>query len=456
LPRSGTQLQIFMVKQLNSLTFCLITKGRKEYLQALLDSFNRLLAFENFSFHVILNGASAEVVESFYSWATKYPNKVIITTFQENRAGLAPFLPIITSVESDWICFPSDDDLLNETFFLKWEELVENLGDYGAVATSVDLIDSNGRSLGIRKKTSYRTNLSEIENAAKSFSECPFLWPGLIVRVKNIPQSVPSTRYVADWWIGMNLIFSSKIYVVSDSFTSYRTHESQESSVSSISRKNLEGLVHLGEFVTSEVFTDWIKCLEIYDVISFLELLIKYPPLYGDPKFSAEFVSRITNVIGSVRGESEVKKTAIFVNALAHEVLLHETQIEYIDDSINSKYGSQLEFNFNLSFHKLCCTKIKFMQSQFRGNFAHLPNVTVGCEHTEKTESLIRLMCSNLDSDSQIIDAISQLATEHFKDLDLFNAAVSQFEYSLLKKYRGIKRSIPARINRVIYRVFRN
>ena len=456
MPALGKQLLLFMVNQLSSLTFCLITKGRKEYLQPLLESFNRLVALDYLSFHIILNGAPTEVVEIFNSWAAKFPSKVVITTFQENRAGLESFLPIISSVQTDWICFPSDDDVLNGTFFLKWEEIAENLGDYGAIATSVDLIDSNGRSLGIRKKPSYSSTLSEIENIAKSFSECPFLWPGLIVKVKNIPQSFPSTRYVADWWVGLNLIFTSKISVVNDSFTNYRTHESQESSVSSMSRKNLEALVHLGDFVSSKVFTDWIKNLEIHDVLSFLELLIEYPPLYGDPKFSAEFVSRITNTIRSIREESDVRKAAIFVNALAHDVLLHETQIEYIDVATLSKHSSGLAFNFNLSFHELCCSKIKFIQTQFQENFSYLPSVTVGCQHSEWTESLIRLNCSNLDSDSQIIDSISQLATERFKDLGLFNPAVSQFEYSLVKKYRGIKRAIPSQINRVIYRFFRN
>jgi len=440
---------------MNSLTFCLITMGRQQFISPLVESLDRILGIGDFRILVILNGAPAEIAQTYLSWGEKHPNKVEILMRDMNDAGIASFLPIITQVETDWICFPGDDDVLDATFFSNWESIAREYTDYGAIATALNLIDSRGKFLGIRKAPSFNLNFSFIENAAKSFSECPFLWPGLIIRVNQIPTYAPSTRYVSDWWIGMNLIFGSKVHVISDSFLNYRVHELQESQVSSFSRKNFEALEHLGAFVSSETFTTWIRNLQSKEVVDFLEFLIKYPPLYSDTKFSSELVSIITKHVESIRSEPEIRRVAIYVNALAHNVLIHESQLRYISASIGTKDNELFGFNFNLIVDKLSCPKIKAIQTHNSANFPQLPTLIIGCLHSSKKRNTLVLDCINLNGEPQIIDCISQLATDKFTKLGIFQATVSQFEYSLIKKFRNFKYVLPSRLTKILYSIFR-
>jgi hypothetical protein len=177
--------------------------------------------------------------------------------------------------------------------------------------------------------------------------------------------------------------------------------------------------------------------------------------LYSDPKFSSELVSIITNQAKIVRSEPEIRQAAIFINALAHDVIIHQTQLRYIDDFIEAKGGTMDAFNFNLVIDNLCCTKITAIQTRVSEDFINLPTLTVGCAHSLKNRSFLELDCLNLKEESQIIDSISLLATEEFKRLEIFDAAVSQFEYSLIKKYRRFKYKLPPRLNRILYPLFR-
>ena len=440
---------------MNSLTFCLITKGRQQFIDPLLKSFEDILENSNFELLIILNGAPAEIAQTYSIWGRNYPNQVKIIVNHENDASISAFLPIITKVKSDWICFPSDDDVLDSAFFSNWMEIAYKYSQSGVIATSLNLIDSNGNLLGIQRLPSYDSNLSFVENAAKSFSECPFLWPGLIIRVNQIPISSPSSRYVSDWWLGLYLIFGTKVEVVAESFTNYRVHAMQESNVSSLSRKNFEALQHLGDFITSERFTTWIRNLESHEVVNFLEFLIKYPPLYADPKFSREFVSIISNRIKLTRSETEIRKMAVFVNALAHNVIIDETQVKYVSDFTISRSDEQIAFNFDLQFDESCCPKIKIIQARLTQDCPKFPALIFGCAHTTKDKNILKLDCLNLIDESQIIDRISHLATERFKSLSLFDTSVSQFEYSLVERYRRIKYAFPAWLNRILYTIFR-
>ena len=437
------------------LTFCLITMGRQQFIDPLLRSFEGILKNTGFDVLIILNGVSTEIAQFYISWGAEYPDQVKVIINNENNASLSAFLPIITKVKTEWICFPSDDDVLDPVFFSNWIDFAHKHKEYGVISTALNLTDSDGQTLGIQRLPAYSINLNFIENAAKSFSECPFLWPGLIIRVNEIPSSAPSTRYVSDWWLGLHLIMGTRIKVISESFTNYRVHDMQESHVSSLSRKNFEALVHLGNFITSERFTNWITQLELPEVIQFLECLIKYPPLYADPKFSSELVSIITNHIKLIRTETEIRKVAVFVNALAHDALMHQSQLMYVDDIAISKYGEVMGFNFNLVFDTLCCPKIKAIQTRFSQNFSHFPTQIVGCAHSKKNRDYLILDCLSNVNESQIVDSISKMATEKFKSLDLFDTSVSPFEYSLIKVFRRFKYVFPSGLNRIFFTVFR-
>jgi hypothetical protein len=441
---------------MTNITLCLITKGRPEYLEQLLESFSQIVKYPYIKFLIILNGASIEVRDSFENWASAYRDKTEIHFFSENDARLVTFLPLIKSIKSDWVCFPSDDDIIEQEFFDKWESFISDFNDCGAIATSLNLINGSGKPLGIRKVPSYAVELPREQSAAKSFSECPFLWPGLIIKVDQLPACLPSTRYVSDWWIGLHLIFTSSVRVDSRVFTRYRVHGQQESNVSSLSRKNLEALFHLGAFVKSEAFSNWVIALEVAEVIAFLESFIKYPPIYADPKFSGEFVSLITSTVEALRGEDEIRSTSRLVNAYSHGVIIDDSQSIYFENSRIDLMRTNNRINLQLVFDANCCKPIKSVQDRFREISLAYPTVLVGCLHTNNKVNDVILNCEALHFGPQIMDALIQEANEHLQKLGVFDNSVSQFEYSLVLKVRRLKRYIPSYVSKSLYRLKSN
>jgi hypothetical protein len=438
---------------MTDITLCLITKGRPEYLDQLLESFDQVVEYPYVKFLIILNGTSEEVRDSFESWASAYRNRVEVHFFKENDGRLATFLPVIKSIKSDWVCFPSDDDIVEKEFFGQWEGFISNFNECGAIATSLNLIDEQGKLLGILKKPSYKVEMPSEQRAAKSFSECPFLWPGLIIKVDQLPMSVPSTRYVSDWWIGLHLIFTSNVRVDNSVFTRYRVHGQQESNVSSLSRKNLEALIHLGAFVRSEEFSNWIMELEVTQVIGFLESLIKYPPIYGDPKFSGEFVSLVTGTVEAIRGGDDIRSVSKLVNAYSHGVIIDDSQSIYLEDSRIDLMRMSVEINLKLVFNEMCCETIKSVQDGIKGISLIYPAVLVGCLHTNNSENNVVLNCEALHSRPQILDALAQGANEYLQKSGVFDSSVSQFEYSLVLRVRRLKKYIPSYLIKRLYRL---
>ncbi len=436
---------------MSDLTLCLITKGRPEYLGSLLDSLERCLKNDRVQVLVILNGVQEKIAIHFEEWSRKYPAKVTLQKHQDNDARLSRFWQSILDVKTKWISFPSDDDVLNHYFLDHWDAFEKSHSDFGAIATQLDLIGPTGSSLGIARKPSFNPELSLAESTAQAFSECPFLWPGLIIQVSNLPKQIPDSRYVLDWWVGIYLVFTTRVQVSREVLVNYRVHEGQESSVASLSRKNLEALMHLGNFVNGKEFADWINIRKSSELVEFLNLLIKYPPIYGDLKFTSELVSLITRRVEHLSKERAVKLTSFFVNALAHDVLITENQLRYLGLNLTDNLVSDDKANFNLKFAKGICPELRMVLAHYHSNSGEYPSIIVGCRHSESGEKFVKFECNALTSKREIEDKFILEAEELLKKSEVFHGAVSPFEYNLIRIFRRIKTSMPVWLNRIIY-----
>lgn len=57
---------------MSDITLCLITKGRPDFLNELLASFDRALDHKNVKVLVILNGVDPKIMNDFYKWGETY------------------------------------------------------------------------------------------------------------------------------------------------------------------------------------------------------------------------------------------------------------------------------------------------------------------------------------------------------------------------------------------------
>ena len=351
--------------------------------------------------------------------------------------------------------FPSDDDVLNGEFFKEWGRVDQNVLENDAVSTFLNLIDSNGKYRGILREPSYSQSLSDMENSAKAFHECPFLWPGLIIKVASLPRSVPDTRYVVDWWMGLHLVFGGKVYEWKISVTNYRVHDEQESNVAPLARKNFEGLTHLSGFIDSEVFTRWVNEQPESELLNFLSFIRKYPPLYGDPKFSAQLVSRLASKVVAERNEPSLISSAYLTSAFSHEVLLNSAQIRNV---MTEKLHIPLppkSFNFNPLLRNGVCENVRLLiESQNSDDFQE-PIISVGCLHSSKEPGDVILDCLRPNAKDSLVDQLLLNATIYLERKDRFQPRISPFEYKLIKVVRVLKRLSPQWLNSLLYGMFK-
>jgi hypothetical protein len=439
---------------MNELTLCLITKGRPEYLDELLDSLERAVQFDYVKVLVILNGVSADVEAKFRAWEENAPAKVNLKTFTENEAGLSRFWPIISTISTKWVTFPSDDDILNEEFFARWVGFESTYSQFGAIATGLKLIDSAGSKVGITRTPSYSPEMRKPEFIARALSECPFLWPGLVIQISHLPKQVPNSRYVSDWWIGFYLLFSTEVTVSESVLLNYRIHETQESAVASLARKNLEATIHLGNFIHGNIFAEWVTGASSQELEDFLHHLIFYPPLYGDTTFSSEIISIITGRVIALRVENEVQVRALFVNALAHNVLIDEKQLKFLGLTHRAKVHQTNSLNFNIEFSRSACSAVKTALAIHSIHFKSFPTIVIGCRHAAPGSSQIELDCNNLSDKGLLMDSLLMKSSEYLGSIDYFKASVSPFEYRIVRKLRSVKKRIPGYLNRLVYAVF--
>lgn len=425
------------------ITLCLITKGRDEYLDALLDSFDRVLTYPDVKVLVILNGVKPTLQERYTKWAFSYPERVTLHSFDVNDVRLSRFWPLILNVKTDWISFPSDDDVLNEGFFSDWKSFHDKFSGFDAVACSMNLIDSNGFKLGIVRTPTFAPNLTQVEMAAKAFNECPFLWPGLVIRSNALPIESTNSRYVADWIIGLSLIFSKKVAVESRSLLNYRVHNGQESAISSMSRKNFEALLHFTDFVNGSTFSEWVVELSSEEIFSFFDLLTQYPPIYGDPIFSAEFVGVLTRRIADIRAEEAVHRKGLLTNAYAHQVLMTSNQLKFLISSADGIYSNIPETNFAFHLAEDVCVTLRELMLNHRSS---LPEINLYCNHSKKSRSGVHVDCSRAGAD--LIDEVLYKCHGHLMASNKFNFSISPIEIKLIKTFRYLKRSSPKFVNR--------
>jgi hypothetical protein len=427
---------------MSEITLCLITKGRPEFLRPLLQSLERVIKHKNVHIYVVLNGVESKVSTIFQDWGEIHSGRVKFLQFVDNDPDISRMWNEVISLKTEWVMFPSDDDVINDAFFNDLDFLESLPLKIGAVATPLRLIDSKGIESGLTRRPAFSANSSRAENVAKAFSQSPFLWPGLIARVSALPRRIPSARYVADWWIGLYLILSTGIEVRDNSAIFYRVHEKQESFAATSSRKNLEAITHLGDITKSTTFADWLNGCEALEVLEFLRLIRKYPPLYGEIKFSSELVSVITSRVIEMRSEALVHQNALFTHAYAHDVLIHDSQLKFFFSKPAPQDLERDEYNFKFKLLDQVCQKMKDTLSASK-DVSKEPFLNVGCNHTSRFKTQIRLDCERFELKSDLIDQLLLQSAAYFQSEEVFQNVVSPFEYRLIKKFRSSKQLIP-------------
>ena len=431
-----------------TLNLFLITKGREEFLEPLLDSLNRALSREGISLSVVLNGASNKVISRFKEFEKRQSGKVSLHTLEDNDPRAASVWHIVKEVNSDWIAFPSDDDLLEDSFFKDFHKFEKEFSEFGAVATTLQVIDQSGKKTRELRAPKFDATLSKSISFARGLHECPFLWPGLLIRTKLLPELVPNSRYAFDWWMGLFLILTTKVASSSHVMVNYRVHQRQESFQAPLNRKNLEALNCFMQLFASSTFSNWLASLNENQVNEFLDEIRERPPIYGDYKFSPTLVFSLSSAIRRVNSSEQIESRLISLQSWFFRVLLGENEARCFS-VLPPEVLVDSNPNFTISAMPSSCPAIIQLADKFKfGNPRY--HIKVFCRHTKRhlRKDSLRFNCANLEKDSTNLDkVIVELQTLiELTGLDL--PSITLTEFKMIQMTRKIKVIFPAKILR--------
>lgn len=422
------------------LTICLITKGRIEYLDQLLNSLNSTSNYNWVKILIILNGADQKVVNRINEWAS-LRSEVTIEFREINDVRPTILWPLVKRHSDGWCIFISDDDSFNSDILPHFQKIVENKPNLVAVTSLAEVISADGFATGEIKRSFLYEGTSQIESIAKSLNAPPFPWPTLFFNISKLPEEIPNSRYVFDWWVGVQLILSGNIGFLEEICIQYRKHAQQESHLASHRRKYFEAFVWFEQMIQDVSFSRWISALSEREIIDFWELLLLNLPIYGDAQYSLMLLNGLRVELAensSLTQQAKMLGDFAFFNGvpLKDEDLGSLLSIDFNQIPTHS--------NIEIEFLPKTCSTIICTEEFFSSNKGR--KFQIGCKHSMNKSSKSNLVdCEKLSGDFPQItaDLILFEITKNLEKSGGVSLAITPKEKILVLSLRKIRTLAP-------------
>ena len=435
-----------------NLTICLITKGRDQYFSSMARAIEECLLDPKVNLLIIDNGSKPLMKEKIEKWAFGL-SRTELVRLEKNETSAALIWREIFKRDLDWALFPSDDDIIEPQIINEWRDAVKTNTAINAFASSLSLIDGNGLKTG-EVITPSCASKHGVGRLAAAFHEPPFLWPGLFLRVTQLPKNLPSSRYVFDWWVGIQLLISGEVECTNSIGANYRVHQDQESKSVNSRRKYFEALICLDELVTSSLFATRLSRMNYGEKLNFWESLVNSPPIYGDKTFSQILLASFYRKI--LESCELLSEKAEFANrfALYNGVLLRQGQVPSIMSGERNS-SSLLPGNFNLIVVQGSCREIQDIADSVNSESAPFSR-RVGCFHSKKDLTFLILDCHSLKmlELESAADELTMIVSNDYERKILGTQTFSSGEIFVLHLLRRFRQISPEFVRRRL-RAFR-
>lgn len=425
------------------LTICLVSKGRKEFLNEALHSYEKFINSDAVEVLLIDNGADIVSTEILQSWKSKHGSKVHYYRSEINQKNnVAYFWDIISLHGPEWIIFPGDDDKLVFEIYAELKEAINDNQNLTAFAASAQIINETSDVTGETRIPAIYGVVNQPDLIAKSLHEPPFFWPSLFINFSAIPRTVISSRFVFDWWIGLQIVLKANFKATKSIGIHYRIHERQESFQSSSRRKNFEGFNMLAGFVGSDSFIECANLMSDSELATLFDLCAKNKPLYSQPEYSSALLKDLAVCI------SQICRTKENSNRIAETFLLSSGIYTKINDLENIYTG--LSFDERVSAGNLAiilsagvCANIR--RGEYFFDSHSLATANIACNHSKSNRKSVIVDCKNFNflEDSEIADRILLAMESHQENIGNLNFIVTPFESELIRFYRRLKFRMP-------------
>lgn len=431
-----------------NLTYCLVTKGRKDFLPDTLKSLELALFHQNVRVVVIDNGCSHELSKFLNSWCKKLGERAKYVRFETNLPEATRIWDVLREHEIDWITFPGDDDIVDPGFikFLEKELLIKPT--LIALASSMEIIDSNGKKTSeIRYPSEFSGDLSSY--FGRAFSEPPFLFPGLFFKFDEVRLDIPRTRYVFDWWLSLVLISIGEFATTAQTSISYRVHKEQESFLAANRRKYFEAQIILSRFINSNIFDFLIRKTQIFSVEDFWSAVLFSKPIYQDQEFGQPILFLIAEkLIGEIR-DPVLAEEILGGLAAAAGVFLYSGEIRSISPAHLSFEGLSFQ-NIQLVPRSSKCGLLNSIIRDFNHGIESPFKFFVGCKHVKNGEDFA-IDCDQVGKPEKVKpDQLLHQLTNFMETSGQLSFKISPMEKSFLIFIRNAKNLISYRLKHFI------
>jgi hypothetical protein len=401
---------------------------------------------EYINFLVIDNEAPKDVSDLLEHWSANQPRTTVIKR-KQNTTNFNELWPLIKENSSDWLIFPGDDDRLLVDGFTAWKTIVEQDNRVEVVAMSARIIDLGGNETGEIVAPDFSGAGQREINIAEALHSPPFVWPSLFIKKSLLTGPFPNSRFVFDWWIGLNLVTSSSVSSSKICAVEYRRHPLQESNMVSLNRKFFEGVYWLDEFLSSSIFISWVNSIDDTSLRIFWKTVFGKLPLYGDRDLSGLLLFNLAKILIRNSSNRELHNQVLADLSLALGSLQHDANLcGLIGNSSSSHFGNLRVFN-----RDLVCPILSGLLHAFQGSDSSYI-INLSCEHDTNYSDGIYVLCSNYlgRTERQQLDLLVRDISLQLEREGLMDFKISPRERSLVLSLRKYKSRIPKRILRKI------
>lgn len=395
---------------------------------------------------VIFNGVNSEGLKLVQKLKIEFLNRIQYIVIEKNSPMPVNILNYLADFELDWVHFPGDDDLLNPEKYHLFKDAISSRPDTVAVGFSAVAIDSFGNQIGKTLKPLDLNGKSISRKIALGLHRPPFVWPSLIFKLSILPKPIYNSRFVFDWWVGLNVLCCGNVICIDQPIIFYRVHSNQESYQVSNSRKRFEAMLMLENFILKQGFLEKLYLDSSRE--EFFGVLVKSKPIYGDPRFGTPILLLLNNILRhSSTSKGVPESELIFQYAATQGVFLRRDEIAGFHPRFD-RDSPEINFRFNVGYG-VCTSVRKCLSTLMQSSGPDLG--VVECLHSLPLKDRQRVIVVDCSKTSpSLLDSLSAQLITWAENSDSINGRVSMtlapweqrllaFLQRLLKQLRLIK-----------------
>jgi hypothetical protein len=433
-------------------TYCLVTKGRKDYLPNALASLTVALQSEDVQVIIVDNGCPADSSEILRKWCEVAGSNAHYVRFDVNDFAAPRIWSALKNFKIEWISFPGDDDVVRSEVLNSARSLIKQNGNLTAIAASMRIIDSIGNPSGLLRYPREQTG-DRVHYFATSLHEPPFLFPALFIKFSAISVPILNSRYVFDWWISLNLICLGDIVTIKEIALDYRVHQGQESAVAPSRRKFFEAQIMLSRFIQSEEFENFLVNITDVEKYNFWKSITLNGPVYGDSEFGSAIQLHLLLILSKSIQDAKLSADLIGMYAAHRGTFLREGEVRGLL-GIEYPPSSSLAPNFRLTAAEGSCDVVlRLVEFEITPNDS-APSFLIGCTHT-KSIAKFNLDCElNHDSAQNALDTLILKITNQLEYQGVFDFKITPVERKVILNLRRVKNKLPMKFFKFLRETF--